>query len=133
MPQEIEVLYILPAIRRGFSSALKELGLSQKEIAGLLHVTEAAVSQYLSSKRANRVIFDSKILAEIRRAAKKIAKGEQPFLRESQRITQLALSRGITCNAHIKYGCAPEGCDVCFAGHPSRREVELNFARKARA
>ncbi len=133
MPQEIEVLYILPAIRSKFASELKELGLAQKEIAKLLHVTEAAVSQYLSSKRANRVAFDSKILAEIRRAAKKVAKGDLPFLQESQGITQLALSRGITCTAHIKYGCAPEGCDVCFAGHSSPREVELNFAKKARA
>ena len=42
----------VPAIKAKLAKELKEKGLSQKEIAALLDVTEAAVSQYLSGKRA---------------------------------------------------------------------------------
>ena len=45
-PQEIEVWYILPAIRKELVVVLKESGLTQRKIAGMLKVTEAAISQY---------------------------------------------------------------------------------------
>ena len=54
-PQEIEVLYILPAIRRELTIEMKKIGLEQKKIAEYLCVTEAAVSQYLNSKRASQL------------------------------------------------------------------------------
>jgi predicted transcriptional regulator len=44
--------YKVPAIKAKLARELKEKGLSQKEIASLLDVTEAAISQYLSGKRA---------------------------------------------------------------------------------
>lgn len=40
------------AIKAKLAKALKKKGKSQKEIAEMLGVTEAAVSQYLSGKRA---------------------------------------------------------------------------------
>ena len=52
MPQEIEVWYIIPALRREFASILKEKGFPQKQIAEKLKLTESAVSQYLKLKRA---------------------------------------------------------------------------------
>jgi len=55
-PQEVEVWYVIPAIKRELSkSMMKDNGLSQKNVATLLGVTEAAVSQYINSKRANEV------------------------------------------------------------------------------
>ena len=60
-PQEIEVFYILPALRRELAVSLKSAGKSQKAIAGLLGVTEAAVSQYFSSKRASQVKFSDSL------------------------------------------------------------------------
>ena len=57
-PQELEVWYILPAIRRELTISLKEEGLKQRQVAEILGVTEAAVSQYIKSKRAKAIKFN---------------------------------------------------------------------------
>ena len=61
LPQEIEVWYMLPAIRKEFALTLIRHELSQKEVAKLLGVTEAAVSQYKSEKRAHGLEFNEHI------------------------------------------------------------------------
>ena len=67
MPQEIEVRYILPAIRRELARIfIQEHNLSQKEAANVLGLTEAAISQYLHYKRAKEVVFSDIIVNEIR-------------------------------------------------------------------
>jgi predicted transcriptional regulator len=53
-PCESAVKYKVPAIKAELARKLKKECKSQKEIAKLLGVTEAAVSQYLSGKRANK-------------------------------------------------------------------------------
>ena len=58
LPQEIEVWYVLPALRREYAKVLiKEHKLSQKGVAEILQVTESAISQYLTGKRASKVKF----------------------------------------------------------------------------
>ena len=51
-PQEVEVFYIIPAIRSYIARFMKKQGRSQKEIARLLGVRESTVSQYMTEKRA---------------------------------------------------------------------------------
>ena len=71
MPQEIEVWYIIPAIRRELAkSMIKDLKITQKQVASIMEITEAAVSQYLHSKRAKEVVFTKAILEEIKKSAK---------------------------------------------------------------
>jgi len=53
-PCESAAKHKVPAIKAKLARELKEKGVSQKEIAALLDVTEAAVSQYLSGKRAKK-------------------------------------------------------------------------------
>lgn len=53
-PCESAVKYKVPAIKAELARKLKKEGKSQKEIAKLLGVTEAAISQYLSGKRARK-------------------------------------------------------------------------------
>ena len=66
MPQEIEVRYIIPAIRRELASLLiKEHYKTQKEAAKILGLTEAAISQYQHSKRAKEVVFSDSVKNEI--------------------------------------------------------------------
>ena len=87
MPQEIMVWHILPAIRRELSKVLvKEHKLTQKQVAELLGITEAAVSQYLKSKRAKDVVFDEQVLAQIRKSADKIIKKKNNLVPEIQKI-----------------------------------------------
>src|SRR3989338_7359320 len=67
MPQDIEVRYILPAIRRELTNAfIEKHKLNQKEAAKLLGMTEAAISQYRHSKRAKEVVFSDEVLNQIR-------------------------------------------------------------------
>ncbi len=112
-PQEIEVFYVLPAIRRGLAVCMKSDGKSQKEIAKLLGVTEPAVSQYMSSKRASQLKFNDKLKIAINESAKRIT-SEISLMREMQRLVHLVRSERVICQMHEALGGAPKNCNVCF-------------------
>ncbi len=119
-PQEVEVLYILPAIRRDLSLNLKGLGLEQKAIAKLLNVSEPAISQYMSSKRASQVRFPKKIQDEIKKVAERIMHGKDengqlPMLEETQHLVRLSLLERTTCGiCQVQVAGVPVGCTACF-------------------
>ncbi|MFH1650153.1 MAG: hypothetical protein ABIA93_06390 [Candidatus Woesearchaeota archaeon] len=94
--QEIEVWFVLPALRRELALELKKGGLKQRDIAGLLGLTEAAVSQYLAGKRGVDMHFAADFREEIRNSASHIVSGSglQP---ELQRLLRLAESDRTAC------------------------------------
>jgi len=110
-PQEVDVLYILPAIRRELSVEMKNLGIEQKKIAERLSVTEAAVSQYLKSKRAAKVKFDGKCLMAIKEAAARI-KDTYSMLKETQALLKMIDDCGLRCKIHKDVTSLPDDC-VC--------------------
>ena len=112
-PQEIEVFYVLPAVRREISIVMKAEGKSQKEIAKLLGVTEPAVSQYMSAKRASTFQLNEKVKSAIKESVKRIT-GEIGLMREMQRLLILIREERLVCQAHEALGGAPKGCNVCF-------------------
>lgn len=112
-PQEVEVFYILPAIRSRMAAALKEQGMKQKDIAEILCVQESTISQYLSSKRAAEVKFNSAIDKEIAAAAKRI-KTKEDLIRETQKILELARKEKILCSVHKSVADVEHDCEVCF-------------------
>lgn len=88
MPQEVEVWYVLPAIRRELAKIMKtkmvtrvndqgekvDHKITQKEIARMLGVTEPAITQYLLKKKGRRsrgdqVVIPGPILKEIDKSA----------------------------------------------------------------
>ncbi len=101
-PQEIEVWYILPAIRKQLAAKLVENGLAQKEVAKLMQITEAAVSQYKKMKRAKENIFDADIEKEIDLSVKEILKDKNSLVNEISRLAQFIKERGTICNLHKK-------------------------------
>lgn len=111
-PQEIEVWYVLPAIRRELVVALKEKGLNQKEIAVLLQVTEPAVSQYISAKRA-KDIFDDDVKKFVHAAAAKIVDAETAYV-EIQRISEFIRKTKALCKVHMDVEKGLSGCDLCY-------------------
>jgi uncharacterized protein len=113
-PQEVEVFYILPAIRKELSTSLKALGKSQKEIAKLLGVTEAAVSQYISSKRGTDVHFPAEIKMLITAAAPRIT-DHASMIAEVQSILAASKEGRFICQMHEQItDNIPKGCSVCF-------------------
>lgn len=116
MPQEIEVWYIIPAIRRELAkSMIKDLNLTQKHVARAMGLTEAAVSQYLHSKRAKEVVFTKAVLEEVKKSAKDIAKNENLLMQEMMRLTNLTGVKHVMCDVHKKHDAKlPNNCDICF-------------------
>lgn len=121
MPQDIEVRYILPAIRRELARILiQEHKLSQKEAARILGLTEAAVSQYRHSKRAKEAVFSDKVVGEIKASADKILAekdNKQSLVAEMYRISSLAMVRRVLCSIHRSQSKDLGNCNVCFRGH----------------
>ena len=118
MPQDIEVRYILPAIRRELALILiKDHNLSQKETSRLLGLTEAAISQYKNSKRAKEVIFNEAVLQEIKESSKRIIqdqKNKQRVMSEMIRISNLTKVKHILCEIHRSQSKNLKDCNVCF-------------------
>ena len=118
MPQEIEVRYILPAIRRELARIfIEEKELSQKEAARMLRLTESAISQYQHSKRAKEVVFTNDVVKEIRASADKIIEdksNKQRLIAEMYRISSLTNVRQILCDLHRSQSKDLEKCNICF-------------------
>ncbi len=112
-PQEIEVWYILPAIRKELVVALKETGKSQKEIAKLLNITEAAISQYTKEKRAMEISFPPELKDFIKKAAAGITDPASAFY-QIQRISEHIKHSKVLCKLHAQVEGDLKGCDVCY-------------------
>jgi len=62
------VKYALPAVRALVSKKLIEEGMTQTEVASLLGISQASISQYLSSKRGRKLVRELSSIPEIRQA-----------------------------------------------------------------
>ena len=115
-PQEIEVWYVLPALKR---ELCKELvsgeRLSQKEIALKLGITEASVSQYLHSKRATRVQFSERFMEEIKQVCKKIVSGEMTSFGGIIFLTKRLRELGELCAVHRSVDDVPLDCEKHYS------------------
>src|SRR4030042_1997078 len=100
LPQELEVWYILPAIRSEMAKCLAARGLKHKDVAKLLGITESAISQYLKGDRAQKVKFSKKVLSEIENSCNKIIADKDCAQREIQIICALLRKHGILCDMH---------------------------------
>ena len=116
MPQEIEVWYIIPSLRRELAkSMINDLKLTQKQVAKIMGLTEAAVSQYLHSKRAKEVVFTKAVLEELKKSAKIISKDEKLLIQEMMRLTNSTGVKHVMCDIHKKHDAKlPNNCEICF-------------------
>ncbi len=114
LPQEVEVWYILPAIRSALCKELSEK-LSQKQIAALLGITEPAVSQYIKGKRGTKVKFNEQIKNEIKAIADKLANQELHPIAALNYLSKKILMTNVMCQVHMQLDKeTPENCRVCF-------------------
>lgn len=114
-PQEIETFYILPTIRRYFAIYLKERGLKQKEVAELLGINSATISQYSSEKRGHKVNFNPEIVEEIKKVTKKIT-DTTSYFRETQNVLRLLREQNVICDVHRQFSPVPKNCDPVKTG-----------------
>ena len=142
MPQEVEVWYVLPAIRRELAKVMKtkvvtrtsddgekvDHKVTQKEIARMLGVTEPAITQYLLKKKGQRsrgdqVSLPDHILREIDKSADKmiedyekvrLLEDEDIFETMTREINRTMRDAGVMCDIHREF-CAHthDPCDAC--------------------
>ena len=114
MPQEIEVWYLIPALRKELAKILiSDFDMSQRKVSQALGITESAVSQYLKSKRGSEMKFAKDEMNEIKEAAKKIVeKGNAN--EELYKLCIVFRGSENLCNFHKKQDCSiAKNCDLC--------------------
>jgi predicted transcriptional regulator len=112
--QELEVWYVIPALRRALALELRKRGIKAVEIAEKLGVTKAAVSQYFSKTRAVDFTFDKKMQNEIIYAVDNILQGVNSNQELQRLIIGLRESRAI-CKFHrLQEKNIDRRCEVCF-------------------
>ena len=116
MPQEIEVWYLIPALRREFTKIfIKDHDLTQKKASEILGITEAAISQYSNSKRGKEIKFSKKELSKIKKSAEEIMKNPEMLIRNLYNLCVSLRESKVICELHKSHDKSiPKNCDVCF-------------------
>ena len=118
MPQEIEVWYLIPALRKELSKIfIKDYGLAQKKAAELLGISEAAVSQYVKEKRGKEMKFTKSELESIKKTASKIVKDKKHSMKYLYEACIAFRGSKTICNLHRKHHKdIPAKCTICMDG-----------------
>lgn len=69
---EKAVWKFLPSIRRILCKSLIKKGLKREDLARIFGITEAAISQYMNSKRGMKLKMENKLKREIENVANRI-------------------------------------------------------------
>ncbi|MAG60306.1 hypothetical protein CL619_00820 [archaeon] len=118
-PQEIEVWYVLPAIRKQIALALIKKRMTQKEVAKIMGITEASISHYKKSKRAGYDILETpQIKEQIAIAVEKVAKENKTLTSEILRLNKLVKDSGLLCKIYA------ENTNLCEADRPCNNQCD---------
>lgn len=116
LPQELEVWYVIPALRKAFAEIMLKKGLKQNEIAKKLDIGKSAVSQYIKSQRGTELKFGKWIQKKIEESVDKILKNKTTAREEIVRLCSMIRKRGLLCCFHksINKKFKPCTCGVCL-------------------
>jgi len=104
LPQEIEVWYIIPAIRKELAKLLtQKYGMSYEKAGESLGISKAAISQYLSNKRANKITLEENAKAEIEKSAKRISENQKASVLEIERVLKFMKANKSSCHICKEY------------------------------
>ena len=98
LPQEIEVWYIIPAIRREMAMCFsREYKISYDNIATMMSLTKAAISQYISGKRVERIKMHPKAMEEVKVSCNRIVKNKSNVTKEILRVLEIIKKKKLHC------------------------------------
>lgn len=117
LPCEVAVKTVIPAIRSAIVRVMyNELGFKQVDIAGLLNITQAAVSQYIRGARGTIVNVDDipELHNEVLSFINEVVSGKTN--RDKQiihycKLCNIIRAKGLMCNIHKQYDLTVRGCD----------------------
>jgi uncharacterized protein len=117
LPSEIESKLLIPAVRAILSKELAiEKGLKEEEVARMLGITQAAVSNYLRGTRGdNELISKLMSLSEIMSMIKEISDD----LSTNRAYTAKTLSKFIALCNYMRYSLI-----ICDAHHSLERNID---------
>lgn len=103
LPQEIEVWYVIPSIRKEISKILlKDYKMKYDEIAKLIGVTKSAVSQYLSGKRGE-INLNKEVKNKIKKITKELVEGKKKFIEVVAEVINFMKKKKYFCDVCKKY------------------------------
>ena len=116
MPQEIEVWYLIPALRKELAGILiRDYSLTQKKAAEILGISDAAISQYLSSKRGSEIKFSKEEIEKIKKTAKEMVKDKKDMMKKIYTLSVSLRKSKAICSIHKNQDNSVEkNCDICF-------------------
>jgi len=116
MPQEIEVWYLIPALRRELAIIfIKDYGLNQKKAAEILGITDAAISQYVSLKRGNEIKFSMEEMDVIKKTAGEIIGKNDDVMKKIYQLSVSLRKSKTICGIHLSHDKSlGKDCDICF-------------------
>ena len=104
LSQEVEVWYIIPALRKELARILtQKYELSFERAGNILGISKAAVSQYLSNKRANKIKLNPSVKKEIAKSAKVMYKNPKLAISEIQRLLKFMKENKCSCEVCKKF------------------------------
>lgn len=104
LPQEVEALYIMPAIRRELAKCLTEKhGVNYSEVSNILGTSKAAISNYLKGKRATKIKLSEESIKKIHKSCNLIIKKGNPITKEIERILKFIRGKNLEYKIYDKY------------------------------
>ena len=125
LPSEIESKLLIPAVRAILSKELViENGLKEEEVARMLGITQAAVSNYLRGTRGdNELISKLMSLSEIMSMIKEISDD----LSTNRAYTAKTLSKFIALCNYMRYSLI-----ICDAHHSLERNIDQKVCEQCK-
>ncbi len=124
-PQEIEAFYVIPTIRKEFARVMKEkYNISQREIAEILGISEAAVSQYFKNKRGYHVDLEKHqhIIKVIEQEVHDVLHHQKSIIIAIQTVVNIIRNSKLLCTIHMEYGIVDPECDICHRFEKANEE-----------
>ena len=123
-PCEIIIQFVLPAMRKEMVLWFKdEKKLKQREIAKILGITDAAVSQYVKGKRGAKFQFDANAKKKIKEMCNELYNHYQEhkknhngseFMANACEICKELRSSKALCHLHNEIGIDIGNCEACM-------------------
>ncbi|MBT3297321.1 hypothetical protein HN385_00195 [archaeon] len=119
-PQELEVWYLLPAIRKKLALALVKEGMAQKDIAKIMNISAATISHYKKDKRAKKDIIGNSLDLDIKKSVKKIVQDPTIIFSEIMNLTKIVKKNGLLCDIYQKQKDLVEKLPCCNCNPESK-------------